>query len=74
MVVPGMIRRGKKVEADMPEKSLFLCSFINLLVLECPVGDGGGGGGGGGRGWGGGGGGEDTLLSEILFICLANTF
>lgn len=39
MVVPGMIRRGKKVEADMPEKSLFLCSFINLLVLECPVGD-----------------------------------
>lgn len=38
MVVPGIIRRGKKMEADMPGKRLFLCSFINLLVLESPVG------------------------------------
>lgn len=38
MVVPGMIRRGKKMEADMPGKRLVLCSFINLLVLESPVG------------------------------------
>ena len=45
MVVPGMIRRRKKVEADMPGKRLFLCSFINLLVLESPVGGVGVGGG-----------------------------
>lgn len=33
-----MVKRRKKAEADRPGKRLFLCSFINLSVLECPVG------------------------------------
>lgn len=33
-----MVKRRKKAEADRPGKRLFLCLFINLSVLECPVG------------------------------------
>lgn len=44
-----MVKRRKKMEADRPGKRLFLCSFINLSVLECPVGRCWGGVKGGGR-------------------------
>lgn len=62
-----MVKRRKKAEADRPGKRLFLCSFINLSVLECPVG----------RCWGGWKVEEVKMWyfpSEILLICLANTF
>lgn len=44
-----MVKRRKKTEADRPGKRPFLCSFINLSVLECPVGRCWGGVKGGGR-------------------------
>ena len=64
-----MVKRRKKVEADRPGKRLFLCSFIHLSVLDCPVG----------RCWGrvkGGGGGEVGGGEDVVphFKDLINLF